>query len=66
MIYNMIIFLFFLYYCKTQSLILNAEPKFKVKGKGKVAPVLFNNWAPRHEGVMGEWRYSSMHSWPWH
>jgi hypothetical protein len=26
------------------------------KGKGKVV------WAPRHEGVLGEWRYSSTHS----
>jgi hypothetical protein len=24
------------------------------KGKGKVVPVL--NWAPRNEGVLGEWR----------
>jgi hypothetical protein len=30
------------------------------KGKGKVLPVF--NWAPRHEGVSGEWRYSSTHS----
>jgi hypothetical protein len=30
------------------------------KGKGKVIPVL--NWAPRHEGVLGKWRYSSTHS----
>jgi hypothetical protein len=22
----------------------------------------FFNWAPRHEGVLGEWMYSSMHS----
>jgi hypothetical protein len=32
-----------------------------VKGKGKVVPVLFNT-APRHEGVMGEWRYSFTYS----
>jgi hypothetical protein len=25
--------------------------------------VLFN-WAPRHEGVLGKWRYSPTHSWP--
>jgi hypothetical protein len=31
-------------------------------GKGKVVPVLFLNWAPRHERVLGEWRYSSTHS----
>jgi hypothetical protein len=24
------------------------------KDKGKVVPVLFFNWAPRHEGVLGE------------
>jgi hypothetical protein len=36
---------------------------FKVKGKckGKVATVLFN-WAPRREGVLGEWKYSSTYS----
>jgi len=33
----------------------------KLKGKGKVIPVLFFNRAPRHEGVLGEWRYSSTH-----
>jgi hypothetical protein len=33
-----------------------------VKVKGKVVPVLSFNWAPRHEGVFGEWRYSSTHS----
>jgi hypothetical protein len=32
----------------------------KVKVKGKVVPVL--NYAPHHEGVLGEWRYSSTHS----
>jgi hypothetical protein len=29
--------------------------------KGKVVPVSFK-WAPHHEGVLGEWRYSSTHS----
>jgi hypothetical protein len=29
------------------------------KGKGEVVPVLFFNWAPRHEDVLDEWRYSS-------
>jgi hypothetical protein len=28
--------------------------------KGKIVPVL--NKAPRHEDVLGEWRYSSTHS----
>jgi hypothetical protein len=35
----------------------------KLKGKGKFVPVL--NQAPRHEGVLGEWRYSSTHSLTW-
>jgi hypothetical protein len=30
------------------------------KGKGKVAPLL--NKAPRHEDILGEWKYSSTHS----
>jgi len=29
-----------------------------------IVPVLLFNWAPRHEGVLGEWKYSSTHSWP--
>jgi hypothetical protein len=33
-----------------------------LKGKGEVVPVLSFNWAPRHEGVLGEWRYSSTYS----
>jgi hypothetical protein len=33
-----------------------------IKGKGKVVPVLFLNSEPRHEGVLGEWRYSAIHS----
>jgi hypothetical protein len=32
-----------------------------VKGK-KVRLSLRFSWAPRHEGVLGEWRYSSTHS----
>jgi len=36
-----------------------------VKCKDKVFLVLFY-WAPRHEGVLGEWRYILKHSWPWH
>jgi hypothetical protein len=31
------------------------------ESKGKVVPVLFNS-APRHEGALREWRYSSTHS----
>jgi hypothetical protein len=26
--------------------------------------VLCFNWAPRFEGLLEEWRYSSTHSWP--
>jgi hypothetical protein len=34
--------------------------------KGKVVLMLFFNWAPLLEGALGEWRYSSTHSWPRH
>jgi hypothetical protein len=34
----------------------------EVKRKGKLFPVLFLNCTLRHEGVLGEWRYSSTHS----
>jgi hypothetical protein len=34
---------------------------YKVKVKGKVVPVI--KYAPRHEDVLGEWKYSSTHSW---
>jgi hypothetical protein len=40
--------------------------KGKGKGKGKVVPVIFFSWAPRHEGVLEEWRYISTHYWPRH
>jgi len=33
-----------------------------VKVKVKLSLCFFFNWAPRHEGVLGEWRYSSTHS----
>jgi hypothetical protein len=44
----------------------NFEPykttgKIMVLVKIKLSPCL--NWAPRHEGVLGEWRYSFTHSW---
>jgi hypothetical protein len=32
------------------------------KDKVKVKLSLCLNWTPRHEGVLGEWRYSSIHS----
>jgi hypothetical protein len=34
--------------------------------KVKLKLSLCFNWAPRHGGVLGEWRYSSTHSWPRH
>jgi hypothetical protein len=34
-------------------------PQNRSGRSGKFVPVL---WAPRHEGVLGEWRYSSIHS----
>jgi hypothetical protein len=34
----------------------------KGKGKCKVVPALSFNWAPRHEGLLREWRYSSTDS----
>jgi hypothetical protein len=34
----------------------------KGKGQSEVGPVLFLNWTPRHEGVLGKWRYSSTYS----
>jgi len=37
------------------------EARRSDKGKGKVA-LCFFNCAPRHEGVSGEWRYSSIYS----
>jgi hypothetical protein len=36
--------------------------EYNVKGKVKVKVSLCFNWVPRHEGVLGEWRYSSTHS----
>jgi hypothetical protein len=38
----------------------SAAPTVKVKVKFSLC-FLFN-WAPRHEGILGEWRYSSTHS----
>jgi hypothetical protein len=34
------------------------EPPVKVKVKS----LCFFNWAPRHGGILGEWRYSATHS----
>jgi hypothetical protein len=36
-----------------------------IKGKGETVPVLFN-WAPHHEGVLWEWKYTPTHFWPRH
>jgi hypothetical protein len=35
-------------------------------GGGKVVHILYLKWASHHEGVLGEWRYSSTHSWTRH
>jgi hypothetical protein len=48
---------FFLYKIKHTVLL-----ECRGRGKGKVVPVLFFNWAPCHEGVLGERMYSSTHS----
>jgi hypothetical protein len=42
--------------------LLKPITKIQVKVKGKGVPVLLCNLAPRHEGVLVEWRYSSTHS----
>jgi hypothetical protein len=36
------------------------EPEVKVKGK--VVCIIFVTEAPRHEGILGVWRYSFTHS----
>jgi hypothetical protein len=44
---------------------LHSEGQTQVHGrkvKGKVKLSLCFNWAPRHEGVLGERKYSSTHS----
>jgi len=33
--------------------------------KIKVKLSLCFKWAPHYDGTLGEWRYSSTHSWPW-
>jgi hypothetical protein len=38
----------------------HAYTYYKVKVKVKLSPCF--NWAPHHESVLGEWRYSSTHS----
>jgi hypothetical protein len=39
--------------------------QLQIHGESKVKLSLCFNWAPRHEGVLGEWRYSSTHSLTW-
>jgi hypothetical protein len=52
--------------CRKQvSVISNHENVVSTIGQGeafKGKVVLCFNWAPCHEGVLGEWRYSSTHS----
>jgi len=38
---------------------------YKVKAK-RFSLCFFLCWTPRHEGVLGEWSYSSTHFWPPH
>jgi hypothetical protein len=40
--------------------LLMAEPRSTQTRPVKLS--LCFNWAPRHEGVLGEWSYSSIHS----
>jgi cation transport regulator ChaC len=47
---------------RSQSLSVLAIYTHVHKGKGKVKLSLCFIWAPRHEGVLGEWRYSATHS----
>jgi hypothetical protein len=45
----------------------NSLLKVKGRAKGKKLSLCCSfNWAPRHEGVLGEWRYSSTHYLPRH
>jgi hypothetical protein len=41
---------------------INLKGEGEGEGEGKVVPVLFFNRSPRHEGVLGEWRYNSTQS----
>jgi hypothetical protein len=45
---------------KAYTSLIIYQKNITIKSKGKVVPVL--NKAPRHEGVLVEWRYSSTHS----
>jgi hypothetical protein len=40
----------------------NSKIKKCIPDLGKVKSLCSFNWAPRHEGVLGEWMYSSTHS----
>jgi hypothetical protein len=44
---------------------LGPDGLYYLQEKFSRLPCVFNS-APRNEGVLGEWRYSSMHSWPRH
>jgi hypothetical protein len=56
--------------CKPQYLLkedLSSIPHInKTTGKVKVKLSLCFNWAPWHEGIFGDWRYSSTHFWLQH
>jgi hypothetical protein len=38
---------------------------YSYKVKVNMSLCFLLNWAPDHEGILAEWRYSSTHSWPW-
>jgi len=48
------------------ELIQRGDTKQQVKKLKKVNLSLCFKWAPRHHGVLGEWRYSSKYFWPRH
>jgi hypothetical protein len=49
---------------ETVRVCLGNTPGIRLEGKVKIKVKLSLcfNYAPRHEGVLGEWRYSSTHS----
>jgi hypothetical protein len=43
-------------------LCIHRNPSVRSFRKCEIYMLFFLNWAPRYEGVLGEWRYSSTHS----
>jgi hypothetical protein len=46
---------------RTQTVHNNTYKFCMKRKKGKFVPLLIVTWAPRHEGVLGEWRHSFTH-----